>query len=133
LGDRREGYLDPVIQQLEGLKLLKDWSIWMVTVETAAITFLGAAAGRVIDSETIFFPVAIVLFTASIVFAAWVLGGIPSVAQRLDGSGNLFHYKIYRIGWLADRIKLNALTAIQHTLFIFGIICLAVLIIWYRV
>jgi len=124
--------MDPVQQQLEALKLLKDWSVWMVTVETAAIAFLGAVAGRVVKSTTVWFPVTIVSFAVSIVFAAWVLSGIPSVAQQIDGSSHLSIYKIYKSDLLPDFLTLNFVATIQHTFFVAGILGLAILIICHR-
>jgi len=79
---------------LESLKLLKDWSIWMVTVQTALLGFMGTMAKEFGVKSPRLFETTVYLFALSILFAAWVLSGIPSVARRIPQGLNFSEYKI---------------------------------------
>jgi hypothetical protein len=86
---------------LEALKLLKEWSTWLVTIQTATIG--GIAVGLkdfkfpadcfVISSISCEFVEkglatgAIILFGISIVSAMYLLLALPAVAQRLPAEG----------------------------------------------
>ena len=69
--------MDSKALRVEALKLVKDWSVWMVAVQTALIAFIGvgAAAGMGILVNATNWTVA--CFAVSIFFAAWVLSAIP--------------------------------------------------------
>jgi hypothetical protein len=121
---------------LEALKLLKDWSVWMVTVETAVLAFLGAASS-IFDLKAQapaepWFIGTVLCFSLSIIFAAWVLSGIPSVVQRIDDTTSLHKQKIYDISWLPDCVTLNCVAIVQHTLFALGLVGFAVLVMFFR-
>lgn len=127
--------MDYTSRQLEALKLLKDWSIWMVTVQVAAIAFLGTTARTLISRDGFAFPFTISCYALSIMMAAWVLSGIPSIVTRLDEAkkGTTYlHYKLYNIDWMPDRLTLNVVAIAQHFFFFMGIVGLAYLVISYR-
>ena len=87
---------------LEGLKLIADWAKWLITVETAAIAVIGAY----LKGNPVILPrlvklvatVAVGSFVISMAAAALLLLSLPEIAQRLDGTTNIWldkrqHYR----------------------------------------
>jgi hypothetical protein len=107
---------------------------------------LGRAASSLEESPWVrrLLVAAIVALTASILFATWVLGAIPSVLLRMQESpGNTDFYHMPIAGapafeavyqWLPDNaqslLQLWAFAAAEHLLFLTGILCfvLAILV-----
>jgi len=130
--------------RFEALKLLKDWSTWMVT-EGVMIGFLvnalpkaltvtqtssGSQSRDLANSALVLraegLQCAILAFAISAAMAAWVIGSLPSITQRLRKSGShrdlgahaFFDLPILR--W----IPLYTLTFLQHLFFVVGILSL---------
>jgi hypothetical protein len=83
-------------QQMEAIKLLNDWSKWVITVETAAIAGIFAAAkgSSTIQEPSLLlrgFGVALILllfgavtsFIVSIFYASQLLFSLPDIAEQL--------------------------------------------------
>ena len=111
---------------IESLKLLKDWSIWMVTVQTALLGFLGALPKLSIVVNKTLLRLTVALFTISILLAAWVLSSIPSVVRRIDNCFNYVDAKLYDINWLPAWLTLNCVAIFQHLAFAIGMIFFAI-------
>ena len=122
---------------LEAIKLMNDWSKWLVTVQTASIAALGFLS-RQADLEkltTLWGKVAIfagvsgiVFFTASIGVASYLLLYLPSIAEELpdqvDTATNLqplcYTRVPFRPGW-----QVGTFTAWQSRFFVAGIVLFA--------
>lgn len=116
--------------QLEALKLLKDWSTWLVTVQATALGLLAALWGK--DSIKLgdaWARSVFILFGLSIVAATFVLGGVPDMAQRIPikphetaSSFNIYRERLFSNfpdwGWLSS---LWAFAFLEHILFLAGI------------
>lgn len=86
----------PAQLRLEALKLLKDWSVWMVTFEIAGIGWLLAKTeSSSLPLDENFKKLTIVAFAFSVAFAAWVLSGIVSLVQRVSSEQALNKAGIY--------------------------------------
>jgi len=131
------------------LNALKEWSAWLVSIQAAVIALAGYAVGKesllpVKDSPWVrrLLIAAIVALAASIFFATWVLGAIPSILLRMQESpGNTDFYHMPIAGapafeavyqWLPDNaqylLQLWAFAAAEHLLFLMGILCVVLAI-----
>jgi hypothetical protein len=83
----RKPKLHPVSYEtaIEATKLMKDWGSWMTTVSTAVIGTSGVmvSLNGSPPREQWWAHLSVLHFGLSIVFAAWVLGSLPSVVVRL--------------------------------------------------
>jgi len=78
---------------LEAMKLISDWGKWLVTIETAAITIIGAlfvATRSVHVLAKVFGTLAIGSFLISIAAAAILLLTLPEIAQNLRKDQNIW-------------------------------------------
>ncbi|HEX8422522.1 MAG TPA: hypothetical protein VF634_03880 [Pyrinomonadaceae bacterium] len=114
--------------QAEGLppafELLKDWSIWLVGVQTAVLGLVSFVAGKdgpfKLDEK--WTRPAIFCFAGSIIVATWVLGELPTVALRITHPKENFYDLSLIDWWLFKRIPVWVYTAAQHWLFMIGIV-----------
>ena len=65
------------ILNVEAIKLIKDWGVWMVAVQTAVIAFLANTGVPAVKIPLYVAHVTICCFVVSILAAAWVLSAIP--------------------------------------------------------
>jgi hypothetical protein len=110
----------PAQLRLEALKLLKDWSVWMVTVEVAGIGWLLAKTDPCLPLNMGFKKLTVVTFACSAAFAAWVLSGIVSLAQRVNSDQSLDKAGIYDLTGIR-KIRFGWITVLQHVFFLLGI------------
>ena len=106
------------------LQLLKDWSIWLVSLQTASlglVTFIGGKEGLIkLDARWARF--AIICFALSIVAATWVLAALPSIFMRMQDDAENF-YKIGMFEWPPFKwVPLWVFTFLEHILFVLGIL-----------
>jgi hypothetical protein len=109
-------------KMIESLKLLKDWSVWMVTVQAGLLSFIGVAKTHEFFVFSGVLVAASLFFAVSIVLAAWVLSSIPSVVRRLDNIRKFEDYKIYEYDWIPNWVTLDRTAILQHVFFVAGII-----------
>ena len=102
-----------------GLTLLKDWSTWLVSLQTGALGLVSFVAGKndVFSFNQPRLKRSICSFAASIFFATWVLGAIPSIAMRLKPSENFYNLPMFE--WFP--VHLWVFTTFQHWCFLFGL------------
>ncbi len=107
------------VNQLEAVKLLKDWSAWLVTIQAAAI---GLVTLFYEDGLTLNFwsRGATTFFALSIIVATLVLGGLPSVVQRVTPNVRIHDMQLTE--WLPGGLFIY--TFLQHLFFILGVIFL---------
>ena len=112
-------------RRLEALKLLKDWSVWMVGVETALIGFLGTLDVSKAALAWTSGDIRLILgwLGVSIVFAAWTLSAIPSLVQRKEQTSDLWRMPLYDLPLIRE-IPFGVITFIQHACFIVAILIL---------
>ena len=113
--------------RLEALKLLREWSVWMVAVQTGLIGFLiSLLLQSKIRLGSLYIKGAVICFGLSIIFAAWVLGAIPSIMQRLNSDER----GIYAIGIfdlpLLRHLRLGWFSFFEHLGFLLGLLALIV-------
>ena len=103
------------------LTLLREWSTWLVGLQTGALGLVSFVAGKsdntfTFHKSTLLF--AIWLFAASIFVATWVLAAMPSLALRIKKSDDFYHMHIFG----NVPIPLWVVTAAQHWLFLGGLV-----------
>lgn len=108
--------------QLAGVRLLREWSTWMVGVETALLGFLVSLLSRdMVALGSPYLKGAAICFGVSMAFAACVLGALPSVAEQLGKAERgiyaiaLFDIPVVRV------IRLGWLAFVQHSFFLLGL------------
>ena len=108
----------PKTLRVEALKLVKDWSVRTVAVQTALIAFIGVGAAAGILANAANWTVA--CFAVSISFAAWVLSAIPYTVVRFDESLDIYHMNPSSAPILC-RVPLWLMATLQHVFFATGI------------
>jgi hypothetical protein len=130
--------MNTIDRKVEAAKLLKDWSVWMVTVQSGLIGFLANAVSKKsgIGLDPAGVRLTVFFFSMSILFAAWVLGNLPSVVQRLDVDesrhisdmrGFVFPFKLFPgLGFLAALVGVPMwfYGLWQHSFFFAGVLSL---------
>jgi hypothetical protein len=117
---------DESTNQLDALKLLKDWSGWLVSVQTGVLALLalwGKDKAVVPDATARW---VFLFFGLSIVFATFVLGGLPSITQRVTAHANIYSMPLFEWlpEWLAKVRTLWFFTFMEHMLFLIGLVFL---------
>ena len=119
---------------LEALKLLGEWSKWMVSVQTGIISLIGiaTASGKIsfIRTEGYFGTLnatlilgALISFLVSLLAAAFLLYALPGMAQRLPPKEK--NHDILMMGTLnGTGLKAVVFSALEVCCFCIGIICL---------
>ena len=114
-------------QLIKAAELAKDWSCWLVGLQTALISVIAIAVGKPHDaffkvSSTGCLHASVVLFALSIAVATWILCGIPTIVQRIsETTKDVFSVSLF--SWLP--VPLWVATTSQHWLFVSGIILFA--------
>jgi hypothetical protein len=117
------------------LTFLKDWSIWLVSLQTGAlgVTSFVVGKGSSLRLNTHLLKIALVWFALSIVCASFVLAALPDIALRLphEASNNFYNMKIFDQSPYSpfSHTPLWLYTTTQHWFFIFGLFCV-VMAIW---
>ena len=110
---------------MEALKLVSDWSKWLVTIETLAIALLGS----LFTSSKIEIPklakklgtAALVCFVISIVAAAMLLLTLPEIAQSLQSDVNIWMTKD-SVAYSILRLNTQGFAVIESYFFGLGIV-----------
>jgi hypothetical protein len=115
-------------KMLESLKLLKEWSTWLVTIQTGLLSFLATAKNLGVFVASDFFLATVICTALSILMGAWVLSSIPSVVRRVDDSRKYEDFRLYDVCCIPSWLTLNIVAITQHVFFFAGIISFVVLI-----
>jgi hypothetical protein len=118
-------------KSLEAIKLVSDWAKWLVTIETAIITVIGAffATDQLVQiAAKVLGTLAIGSFTASIIAAAILLMTLPEIAQNLRADQNIWLTQDSVAGPLL-RLNTQRIALIESVFFGLGIILVVVMIV----
>jgi len=120
-----------VKNDMEAIKLIQDWSKWLVGINTAGIGAIGALTIKGSNFNfhySVFFALFSVLsFLLSLLSAGSLLLALPGVVQRLDmlrPGQDVFHMGTFEGGGT----QLYIFTAVQHISFLLGVLFFAVFI-----
>lgn len=116
---------------LEAIKLINDWGKWLVTIETAAITIIGAlfTADRSASGlAKVFGTLTIGSFLVSIAAAAILLLTLPEIAQNLQQDQNIWLTRDSVAGELL-RMNTQGFALVESIFFGFGLILLVAMIV----
>lgn len=121
---------------LEGLRLIANWSKWLITLETGAVSIIGTLviAEHVPISflANIFATVSIICFFISIAAAAILLLSLPEIAKTLQPEQNIWITRDSIIGRVF-RMTTQSLAIIESLFFGLGMVCfcsLMIVLIW---
>lgn len=105
--------------QLKALDLLKDWSTWLVAIQTGALGLISLSGQDKTSIKPGWAYAVLICFAVSIITATFVLGGIPSIVQRLPQSEekNIYHIPIFE-RWP----RLWYFTFVEHVSFLLGVV-----------
>jgi hypothetical protein len=117
------------------LVLLRDWSIWLVSLQTGALGLVSFVVGKKdnFGLNPFCLKVAMSFFAASIVSATFVLAAIPDIAMRMATGiivTNFYEVPIFsqtRFSPFAHT-ELWIYTLAQHWFFMFGLVFVVVTI-----
>ena len=109
--------------RLAALGFLREWSVWMVGVQTVLLGFLVSLLSRnQIALGSYYLKGAVVCFGLSIALAACVLGALPSISQRLPGREHgIYQFAVVDFP-LLRRFRLGGLAFLQHLFFFLGLL-----------
>jgi hypothetical protein len=105
--------MDKAQRTVDSLKLLQDWSKWLITLEAAVCMGLWPKLTSTPAPSAVMYA-AWMMFWASIIVAAVLLLCISIFVRRVDESGERDIRKV----WL--------LVGVQYACFMIGLICLAI-------
>ena len=117
-------------RSFEAIKLVSDWAKWLVTIETAIITIIGAffATDQPMQMEAkVIGTLAIGSFTVSIIAAAILLLTLPEIAQNLRPDQNIWLTRDSVAGRLL-RMNTQAIALIESIFFGFGLLLVVAMI-----
>ncbi|HXD31635.1 MAG TPA: hypothetical protein VN643_10985 [Pyrinomonadaceae bacterium] len=105
---------------LTALDQLKDWSTWLVGIQTGALGLIAVIAN---PKSTFTYggrgaKWTVVCLGLSTFFATWVLAAIPSITLRVKPTDNIYSISVFE--WLP--IPLWGFTAAQHWFTMAGIL-----------
>ena len=118
-------------KSLEAIKLVSDWAKWLVTIETAIITVIGAffATDQLVQiAAKVLGTLAIGSFTTSIIAAAILLMTLPEIAQNLRADQNIWLTQDSVAGALL-RLNTQRIALIESVFFGLGIILVVAMIV----
>jgi hypothetical protein len=119
-----EAAVNPIALQIDALKLLKDWSSWLVSIQAAVLALLALWGRDKVQLPAVVAHWVFVFFGGSIIFATFVLGGIPSIMQRVGGGMNIYDIALFE--WLPEQLgtlrTLWFFSFMEHLLFLLGMI-----------
>ena len=73
-----------IVLQLEALKLLQEWSIWLITISSVFLGLIGFAFKTLPDKKTLTSAKYCIIFLMTTVFlAVFLVGAIPAIIQKL--------------------------------------------------
>ena len=123
------------------LTLLKDWSAWLVGIQTVVFALIAFVAGKDTTLLTLthalakaLVVLAIVGFALSTICATIILGQIPTIRQRMSKNwpeektsiwpeGNFYREAAFHgARWPFSSVKLWWITALEHSPFVAGIL-----------
>jgi hypothetical protein len=124
---------------LEALKLVNDWSKWLITIETGAIAIIGSFfTSSSIDNITLLAKVlaiaSVVFFVFSIGAAALLLLTLPEIAQNLHPNVNIWMTRDSIAGRLF-RLNTQGFAILESFCFLMGILLFTAFVvttIWLR-
>lgn len=112
---------------VKALEFSKDWSTWLVGLQTAIIAGIVLSLGKPTESALRFqsmrwLRAALVFFGLSIAIATWVNAGIPTIVWRLKAeTPDVFSYALFS-GF--PSVPIWWATTAEHWLFGIGFLCL---------
>jgi hypothetical protein len=118
------------------LGLLKDWSIWLVSLQTGALGVASFIVGKgdAFSLNRAWLKLALVSFALSIVAATFVLAALPDIALRIanmasgssaGGAVDFYWLPIFNQGrWSPfSHTPLVLYTLAEHVFFVVGLAC----------
>ena len=119
-------------RRVAALGFLREWSAWMVGVETILLGFLVTLLGDDrLALGSAWLKTAALSFGASMLFAAWVLGGIPSICERLaHRPWSIYRFPVFDLPGLRF-MQLRGVAFLQHAFFVLAVAALLAAV-WQR-
>jgi hypothetical protein len=109
---------------INAINLIKEWSIWLVGIQTAALGLLSFIAEKqgFLPFDKKWLRRAIISFVLSILVSSWTLSALPEMVQRIkDSSSSIHEMTMFR----HFPVPLWVFTSAQHWLFILGLVFFA--------
>ncbi|MEM8718365.1 MAG: hypothetical protein AAGE84_03520 [Cyanobacteria bacterium P01_G01_bin.39] len=118
-------------RQRDCLNALADWSKWVIGLQSAFIGLIGLklnGTDQILANTPFLIKEALISFVISILAATILLATIPDGLRSLPfkpkNGKNKDKYCIYEYSTIANHLPLASIAAIEHTLFVSGVIFL---------
>ncbi|MEQ8970812.1 MAG: hypothetical protein RIE73_10500 [Coleofasciculus sp. C1-SOL-03] len=115
--------MDQGLSKLESLKMLKEWSIWLFSIQTAICTLLWERLDfkgiRIIPN--VFLHLGWFSFGFSVIIATVILSRIPVLIENLGNDvsdSSVLHQPLKILG---IKLRLKFLVRAEHILFLLGV------------
>lgn len=109
--------------RLAALRSLKEWSTWLVGLETVLVGFLvSLLSSQQLALGSPYLRGAIICFGFSIISATVLLAAVPSLTERLPAATDGVQRMPLVDVRLLRRVTVGRTSAIQHLLFLAGLI-----------
>jgi len=108
----------------QSISLIKEWSIWLVGIQTSAIGLICAFydKGNLKIFDSTYLAYSIIFFSLSIIVSSWTLGALPDIIQRVSESDKVHDTDAFT----KVPIPLWVFCSAQHWFFIFGLLAFVI-------
>lgn len=120
----------------EALSLMKDWTVWMASIQTGTIAAVGFIAKdglgtlKVLPHQRDLAILVVLLNTFALFFSAWLLTSLSSLMLRVQRAGlrsyDFYNFPLYaymeKVPWLRDKLTVGFFAFWNHWLWGLGIL-----------
>jgi hypothetical protein len=114
--------------KLEALKMIKDWSVWLVAIQATICAFLWNVVKVLQINSWLDYPVLLgwYAFALSIIVATLVISYLPSMIERLESKPNESTIFAEQISILGIKISLRTFLSAEYFCFLTGVILIII-------
>ena len=118
--------MDKAQAKLESLKMVKEWSSWLIALQTAICAFLWNVlkALEIKSWLDVFLYFGWFAFSLSLLIATVLVSRLPYMIEKLPESSSNDSVLTDPVSILGIRVRLRTFLIAEHVCFIVGVLCL---------